>query len=199
MSGRMTIAVLLLATLGCSSSSKPTTVEPTSDLEERKTDKTPCVAHEECRSRVCDHIKAEMGICAPSTCLVGSRSDNNHFFCGDDARWLPSKEEGEPCAHDFECFEPTCFMNPNCEQSTVSRTHVACRDGVCVRWVDQDPCEASGMVRVLAKEEMVVTDDGRCAQSLEQRALRTVCAPCGNGTCERELESRCNCPEDCGD
>jgi len=41
--------------------------------------------------------------------------------------------------------------------------------------------------------------DGTCINPKEDtRAGAPICAPCGNGKCEKEYsEDKCNCPEDC--
>ena len=41
--------------------------------------------------------------------------------------------------------------------------------------------------------------DGTCISSKEDtRVGAPICAPCGNGKCEKEYsEDKCNCPEDC--
>jgi len=55
----------------------------------------------------------------------------------------------------------------------------------------------SGKKTILAKSEYKIDTSGRCYETLEQRQLTTVCAPCGNHTCDQPLESKCNCPQDC--
>jgi len=54
-----------------------------------------------------------------------------------------------------------------------------------------------GLVRIVAKEDADMNRDGSCIVTLAQRELITVCAPCGDGTCDKDLESACNYPEDC--
>ncbi|RME19937.1 MAG: hypothetical protein D6806_17395 [Deltaproteobacteria bacterium] len=154
----------------------------------------PCRKHHECPSGVCSRFKADNGFCAPAECKPGDHADNNNFFCSRDGRWRRAKREGEPCSADYECYQPTCFMNPNCNLQKKMRAY--CRGGKCVLESMPDPCSAKGYRKVLAPEEFMVSEDGRCFQSMAQRLLRTVCVPCGNGVCDED-ESRCNCPEDC--
>lgn len=151
-----------------------------------------CRAHDECPSGVCSRFKKDNGHCAPVRCRVGERTDNNHFFCSAKMKWQPSRREGEACKHSYECFEPTCFMNPMCDLRPGSKA--ACTKGECTLTRMPSPCELDGRKVVLAPEEYA--QDGTCMQSLAQRILRTVCVPCGNGVCDAD-ESPCNCPSDC--
>ncbi len=156
--------------------------------------KKPCLAHAECASGVCSHYKKDNGFCAPRECSPGERADNNHFFCDASKRWRKSKREGEPCAEAFECFQPTCYMDPMCDARP--KQTAACKAGKCVLVTEPDACMRAGKQRVLAAEEYLQDENGRCMESMAQRVLRTVCVPCGNGTCD-EGESVCNCPADC--
>ncbi len=153
-----------------------------------------CREHSECPSGVCSHYKADNGKCAPENCNFGERADNNHFFCNRQGRWERSRAERETCEKDFMCYQETCFMNPNCGLGEMSLSR--CRDGRCVREAADDPCAAAGRKMVLAPEEYMSGPEEGCMQSMAQRVLRTVCVPCGNGTCDPQ-ESACNCPEDC--
>lgn len=87
-------------------------------------------------------------------------------------------------------------MIPSCDLTDIPRTSAFCKNNVCTQEIAQDECEAQGLKRILDKNEYDVYD-GRCIESFAQRALNTVCAPCGNGVCEENLESECNCREDC--
>jgi hypothetical protein len=143
---------------------------------------------------VCSHFKKDSGLCAPTDCSPGERADNNLFFCDEAGRWRESKRDGDSCAHAYECYESNCFMNPTCDLHPPGRA--VCRDGKCATEAAADPCAPRGMMRVLAPEEYMRGDDGSCMESIEQRILRTICVPCGNGSCD-EGESVCNCPGDC--
>lgn len=156
-----------------------------------------CFNHADCASGVCDHYKAESGLCAPLPCAEGEKSDNNNFYCTAENQWKKTKQSGEACKNDYECYKPTCFMNPACELSPVSRTTVRCAGNVCLAETAPDECEAKGFKRALDKNFYTLQEDGRCFESMEQRILPTVCINCGNGVCE-EKESKCNCKEDCG-
>ncbi len=147
-----------------------------------------CRQHSECRSGVCDHYKKDHGKCAPTSCETGKRSDNNNFFCNENGEWDQSNREGESCAQDYGCHQPTCFMIPACDLTDIPRTRARCKDKVCVYEIEQDECDKQGLKRILTKED--------CG-SMAQRTLSTTCAPCGNGACDKEIESECNCPEDC--
>lgn len=156
-----------------------------------------CREHAECTSNACDHYKADMGRCAASPCTPGDRTDNNNLFCNGASAWETSIKDGEACEADYQCFEPTCFMVPTCQLTDIPRTRALCRDGRCVLEVGGDGCGPEGGVRVLRKDQYSVAEDGTCMESMAQMELPTVCAPCGNGVCDEELESPCNCPEDC--
>jgi hypothetical protein len=143
---------------------------------------------------VCSHYKKDNGFCAPVQCAWGQRADNNHYYCDGSGKWRKSKQEGEACAKVWECYQPTCYMDPMCD-ARPKRTAV-CRQGKCVLQVEADACTLQGKKRVLAAEEYSQDEGGRCMETLAQRILRTVCVPCGNGACDPD-ESVCNCPEDC--
>ncbi len=155
-----------------------------------------CQTHEECPSGVCDHYKKSNGFCAPRPCRTGDRADNNRFYCSPVGRWEPAKSAGEACGADYECRAPNCFMNPMCDLTP--KVRVTCREGRCFHDAVPDACAAAGKVRALHPKEFWVDPDGNCQQSLAQRILETVCIPCGNGRCD-DLESTCNCPEDCSE
>ena len=154
-----------------------------------------CKLHVECKSGVCSYYKADNGYCTSISCKKGIREDNNNFFCNEVGKWAKSKGEGEPCEYDYECYQPTCFMRPNC--GTANLPVVSCRNGVCFHEFVENECERQGMKKLLRKDQYSITDDGRCFESMAQMILPTVCAPCGNGICDDEVESKCNCPEDC--
>lgn len=156
-----------------------------------------CRMHKACLSGVCSRYKKDYGNCAPARCTPGDKTDNNNFYCARGGTWRPSKRAGRPCSRDYQCYKPTCFMRPGCAMSDVSRTMAICDDGVCVRRVARDECERRGLKRVLRKDQFFRSTDGRCRQSLAQMELPTLCAPCGNGVCDRDVENECNCPRDC--
>jgi hypothetical protein len=168
---------------------KPQVAQPS-----ETTQRQACRAHSECASGVCDHYKKDNGYCAKPDCSAGERVDNNHYFCSSARKWQKSKAKGEPCRYAYECFEPTCYMNPSCDLTPKSVAQ--CQKGICTLRVEMDECAKQGRRRVLAPEEWHRSTDGSCFQSMAQRLLRTVCVPCGNGRCDSE-ESACNCPEDC--
>jgi hypothetical protein len=85
-------------------------------------------------------------------------------------------------------------MDPMCD--TRPKQKAVCQEGVCRLIVQKDACAAKGMKRLLHPDEYMVSEDGRCMESMAQRLLRTVCVPCGNGVCDQD-ESPCNCPQDC--
>ena len=153
-----------------------------------------CRAHAECPSRVCSHYKKDSGFCAPVKCSPGERADNNHFYCDAAGKWKKSRRTGEPCSKAWECFQPTCYMDPMCDARP--KQTAVCKAGKCALETAPDACAQQGGRRVLAPEEYVQDASGRCMESMAQRVLRTVCVPCGNGTCD-EGESVCNCPADC--
>ena len=155
-----------------------------------------CNLHDQCASGVCDHYKADLGKCAVTDCEPESKIDNNHFYCGQNRLWHASRNVGEFCEFDFECFKQTCFMIPDCQLTDIPNTIVSCENNKCVSRVEKDSCEKQGLKRVLAKNEFIPTSDGSCVESMAQRELKTVCVPCGNHVCD-EPESNCNCPEDC--
>ena len=50
---------------------------------------------------------------------------------------------------------------------------------------------------MLRKDQYSLLEDGSYIENMVRMELPTVCAPSGNGVCDEELESACNCPEDC--
>ncbi len=150
-----------------------------------------CTTDTDCPSGVCNPLKADQGECAPITCTPGDRTSTNHFFCNSSEEWQPSKAPGQPCKEDYECFRQSCFMNPMCELSDIPA--VSCKNSVCTAQIHENECEQQGLKKILRKDQF----NEQCFESIAQRVLPTVCAPCGNNVCETELESKCNCPEDC--
>lgn len=151
----------------------------------------PCSTDSDCPSGVCNLIKADQGECATTTCTPGDRTSTNHFFCNSSKEWQPSKQPGESCTEDYECFRQSCFMNPTCGLADIPA--VSCKDNVCASEIRPNECEQQGLKKILRKDQF----NEQCFESIAQRVLPTVCAPCGNNVCETELESKCNCPEDC--
>jgi hypothetical protein len=170
---------------------KEKATKPAAKEETRKLD---CREHAECPSGVCSHYKKDNGFCAPEDCRPGERTDNNHFFCSKEKKWEKSRPEGEACEKDFQCYQPTCFMDPMCD--TRPKVQAVCQGGKCKHKASKGSCAAQGKKKVLHPSEYTVDDKGRCMESMAQRVLRTVCVPCGNGTCDPD-ESHCNCPGDC--
>ena len=186
--------VILITLSGCTNVSKVTSNGNVNNLKQAQSD---CTDHSECISGVCDHYKADMGKCAATLCKEGEKSDNNNFYCEKNGKWRKSKITGDNCTQDYECFKPTCFMNPSCDVSGISNTIVSCnKDNLCVSDDGMDECELQGLKKVLQKDQYMKTADGSCFESIAQMVLPTVCVNCPNGICEEE-ESKCNCPEDC--
>ena len=153
-----------------------------------------CTQHSDCPSGICNPFKAETGTCATEPCKVGEQSRTNEYFCNASSQWQKSKQLGEQCTDDFECYKPTCFMNPTCELTDIPRTIVSCTNNVCISEITAD-CPP-GLRRILQKDQYW-TNGTSCFESIAQMVLPTICAPCGNGVCDQE-ESICNCPMDCG-
>ncbi|MBN2495677.1 MAG: hypothetical protein JXR96_13875 [Deltaproteobacteria bacterium] len=162
--------------------------------QKKEAEKKDCRAHAECPSGVCSHCKKDYGHCAPVDCRPGERADNNHFFCSKEGKWEKSRTEGAGCDQSYQCYQPTCFMDPMCDLRP--KVQAVCEKGKCVHKGAPDSCAVQGKKRVLHPSEYMIDDEGRCMESLAQRVLRTVCVPCGNGTCDPD-ESHCNCPADC--
>ena len=192
---------LVILLLGCSGGPPATTTGDAipiaaaapaapSDAAPRAEPRQECRGHGECPSGVCSRFKQDNGFCAPARCAPGERADNNNFYCDDAGKWTQSKRDGDPCAASYECYESTCFMNPMCDLHPPDQA--SCRDGRCVSVPVESDCAKGGGRQVLACEEFM---DG-CVESLAQRVLRTVCVPCGNGSCDPD-ECACNCPADC--
>lgn len=156
-----------------------------------------CKENKECSSGICNHQKAGFGICALETCKTGEKTDNNNYFCNSEEKLEKSKNVGEQCKQDYECYKQTCFMIPDCQMTDIPITNVYCKENKCTSEIMQDKCEAKGMKRVLAKSAFMKDSAGNCFESVAQTQLPTICVQCGNGICEQELESECNCPQDC--
>ena len=156
-----------------------------------------CNADVECQSGVCDFIKQDWGKCAPVNCAVGTQAQGISdiaFFCNQNNEWQLIKKIGENCANDYECFKAMCKDNPGCHPGDY---RYYCKNNVCAAERQLNECEVQGLQRVSAKEAVTNSSTGECQIFIEQREEPTVCAPCGNGICEADLESKCNCPADC--
>lgn len=191
------LAGILVA--GCSQTSRPTEVMNATSVESPASATTTlqCRSDTECRSGVCDFIKQDMGTCADTKCSPGSQAQGIYdisFFCNRDGHWEKIKKTGDPCMHNYECYTRTCKDAPDCPPGDYL---TSCKNGICVLEQQRNECELKGLKRITVKEDADQNRDGSCFKTLAQRELKTVCSPCGNGVCERELESKCNCPADC--
>lgn len=148
-----------------------------------------CRENTECRSAVCDLYKQEMGTCAPTPCRSGDKTNHNDFYCDESGKWQSSKQVGSACQNDYECFQPNCYEAPVCNV----REKSSCEENLCIEKHLLDECEQKGQKKVLRADQY----DEECFESVAQMALPTVCAPCGNGVCDKDLETKCNCREDC--
>ena len=156
-----------------------------------------CRSDSECSSGVCDFIKQDWGRCAPVECTTGSQADglsDVSFFCNRSGRWQEIRGVGEGCDFDYECFRRTGKDCPTCH---LEDYRYYCRNGTCAEEMLPNECELMGLKRITSKEDADASGDGSCEPTMAQRTETTVCAPCGNGLCDSEMESKCNCPEDC--
>ncbi len=156
-----------------------------------------CSADNQCQSGVCDFVKQDFGKCALVNCTVGSQAQgvtDISFYCDQNSQWKKIKVTGESCNYNYECFKKTGKDCPSCHPEDYK---YFCKNNICVEEKQQDQCEKQGLKRITSKEDADNNGDGTCFPTLAQRAEITVCAPCGNGACDTELESKCNCAEDC--
>ncbi|MBS3158956.1 hypothetical protein J4206_06745 [Candidatus Woesearchaeota archaeon] len=189
------VAIILIS--GCIEQANDRSENSRAAVTEPKQDGQDCNADSECSSGVCDFIKQDGGECAPSSCTPGSQAQGISdvtFFCNQDNQWQKIKNISESCTYDYECFRKTGKDCPSCHPEDY---RYSCKNSVCAEEKLQDECEKRGLKRILTKEESDNNRDGTCYPSMAQRQLFTVCAPCGNKVCDTELESKCNCPEDC--
>ncbi len=189
--------ILFLTTMGINGCLKQKEIaESTTSMIKKSVDHA-CKEHSDCLSGVCNHYKKDLGKCATESCKPGDRTDNNNFYCNEAWTWKPSKKTGEKCSYDYECYQPTCYMIPSCHVTDIPETRSYCDNGACVIRIVKNNCDEKGMKRLLKKDQYTRSEDGKCFENMAQRLLPTVCSPCGNGECDAELESVCNCPEDC--
>lgn len=156
-----------------------------------------CRSDNECASGVCNFIKQDWGQCTPVVCATGSQAQGLSgisFFCNQNNQWQKIKNIGQSCNFDHECFKQTGKNCPTCHPEDYK---YYCKNNICVEEKQLNECEQQGLKRVTSKEDADSNRDGSCFPSMAQRVEITVCAPCGNGVCDDELESKCNCPEDC--
>lgn len=156
-----------------------------------------CTAHSQCITSVCDFEKQDSGKCASAPCKAGELAGSNEFFCNDKGVWEKAKEAGTACGKDYECKQSSCANNPTCSLSGDKNSKTVCENSVCVKKVAADECSLDGKTKILRKDQFFDTEGQKCVQSLAQMELPTVCAACGNGVCDQDLESTCNCPADC--
>ena len=156
-----------------------------------------CRLDNECQSGVCNFIKQDWGQCAPVSCTTGSQTQglsDISFFCNQNKQWQTIKNIGETCTFDYECIKRTGKDCPGCHPEDYL---YSCKNQICVEEKLQNECEKQGLKRITSKQDADNNGDLSCFPSIAQRQEITVCAPCGNGVCDIELESKCNCPEDC--
>lgn len=189
------IALTIIFLAGCNLIAKP--AETNKNLPPTTKDSgQDCGADQDCQSGVCNFIKENWGQCAAAVCETGSQtiavSGDTSFYCDEQKKWQPIKQFGEACQNDYECLKITCKDSPSCHPGDFK---YYCKDGECVAEQQPDPCEEQGLKRITQKDEYI--DLEQCTESIAQREIQTVCAPCGNGKCETDLENKCNCPTDC--
>lgn len=192
--GISALVVISVISVGCTYQIDESPALPTL-LTGGKLEGESCSLDSDCVSGVCDYIKQDWGRCAPVDCTTGAQAQgiaDISFFCNQDGKWQRIKSVGENCDFDYECFRRTGKDCPTCYPEDY---RYYCRD-ICIEEKQLNECEKQGLKRILRQDEYVILDE-QCVESLEQRRLSTVCAPCGNGICDEELESECNCPEDC--
>ena len=151
-----------------------------------------CRSDSECTSGVCDFIKHDFGNCAPVVCDTGSQAhgiNDISFFCNQSGEWQKIKNLGESCDFDYECFRETTKDCPTCHNDY----SYSCKNNTCTAEKQLNECEQQGLKRILRNDQYF----GECIESMAQMTLPTVCAPCGDGVCNAEIETGCNCPEDC--
>ena len=156
-----------------------------------------CSADSECKSGVCNFIKQNMGNCVAVSCVPESQAQgisDISFFCDPNNQWQKIKGLGEKCDYDYECFRRTGKDCPTCHPEDYS---YYCKNNICVEEEHSNECEKQGLKRITSKEDSDNNGDGSCFPTTAQRREITVCAPCGNSVCDTELESKCNCPQDC--
>jgi len=73
----------------------------------------------------------------------------------------------------------------------------------------QQPCMAVGQslgkfpdasvvcCQGLKARELILGYQGNCGTGNAPGGYAAVCLACGDGVCEKSLENKCNCPEDC--
>jgi len=187
-----TAAYLILA--GCA----PKQITQTIPNLNLKTQGQDCYADTDCQSGICNFIKENFGQCQPAQCATGDQtigvSGQTTYYCDHNNQWQKIRQFGETCNNDYECVKITCKDNPGCHPGDFK---YYCKDNKCAAEQQQNECVKQGLVRINEKEAFT-RNDGSCVEVfIEQREEPTVCAPCGNGVCDTELENKCNCPADC--
>ncbi len=97
--------------------------------------------------------------------------------------------EGEDCVFDDgERCAQWAFYNGDCGREYVK--DLSCTESGEPNLPGHECC--SGLVPI---QPAVLGENGSCGF----RTGWSICAPCGNGICDVDLENKCNCPEDCGE
>ena len=189
--GSIIITLAFLALAGCIPEKERINVPP-----EIKSTDLGCQTDNECSSGVCNFIKQDSGECMPGQCSTGEQAiginGQTSFYCDHNNQWQKVKKFGEYCDYDYECLIITCKDNPGCHPGEFK---YYCKNNECVAQQQPDPCQIQGLVRIIQKDEYF--DKDKCIETFAQREIQTVCAPCGNGICDTDMENNCNCPSDC--
>ena len=186
----------LFLLLGCVQGPSGNSPDKSLSSDEAKTEGQICRSDSDCNSGVCDFIKQDFGTCAAVVCTHGTQAQSIadiSFFCNQGRQWEKIKKIGDNCSYDYECFKRTGKDCPSCHPEDYQ---YYCKDHICVEESQLNECEQQGLKRITSKADADGTD-GPCPILIAQRPERTVCASCGNGICDTDLESKCNCPEDC--
>lgn len=155
-----------------------------------------CQADSDCQSQVCNFIKQDMGQCLDGQCTTSDQAvalnGQISHYCDQNNQWQLVRKIGEQCQFDYQCLKQTCKDNPNCHPGLIK---YYCKNEICVAEEEKDECTRQGLKRIIDKAEFI--DQANCTETLEQREIKTVCSPCGDGFCNAGLESPCNCRIDC--
>ncbi len=155
-----------------------------------------CQQDTDCFSGVCNFIKQNIGQCMVAQCSTSEQAiginGQTTFYCDHNNHWQKVKQFGETCNYDYECVNITCKDTPSCHPGDFK---YYCQEHECVGEQQADPCRQQGLTRIIQKDEYF--DKEQCIETFAQREIQTICAPCGDGICDPEIEFKCNCPNDC--
>jgi len=106
---------------------------------------------------------------------VATSLSHTSYFCNQSGDWEKTRQNGDKCNESFEFAAVICKDAPGCHPGDY---RTICLNNTCMTKETPDPCLAKGIIRIITKQDADISGDETCIESLAQREIMTICAPC---------------------